>query len=775
MSMFRHVAMLGDGILPFVTGIGDLDLVEVGGKVRLYSAARPGAGGGVAAFDAEGGGAATFLGRLGHSGVSRAGDLPQLAVLTGWQSGGADALVLTAGFLHTAPSGILVSGSTGAPGRRIALDEGGVPADLRALDRLLLADGRHLVVTLDAAGQTAQIWPVDGSGALVAGRKASLPEAGWDRIALADLGGRLLVLAADQATHRIMALREDAAGRLQPMPVLDGGVGIALPSALSVVQAGGGLHVLVAGAGSSSITVFRIATDGRMVAVDHVVDGLGTRFAGISALETVEVAGRAYVLAGGGDQGLSLLLLLPTGRLVHLDSLAGTAAVPLAGLGALAVRAMAGDGGASVLQLFAAGQSAGIAQFSIDLGVLAPPRALAGAGALTGGAGNDLLLAGAGAASLSGGAGDDILVAGSGPATLTGGAGRDLFVLAPNGALTRITDFDPAEDRLDLSAFPMLRSLGQLGIATTPWGLRLTHGETVIELVRAGPVPLTVAHVTEDSLGGFSRLPIGGIALVLKAGRQGEQLAGMAAGDRLTGGRGADTLSGGGGADTLLGQGGNDVLRGGEDDDLLKGGAGEDTLYGGAGRDRLVGGSGNDWLDGGRGPDRLSGGKGRDSLSGGAGDDRLLGQGGDDRLEGQGGQDRLEGGAGNDTLLGGRGDDTLYGGTGEDRLLSGPGLDLLYGGAGADVFVFRPGDARPGAMAGRIADFQPGLDRIDLTAFGLAHVLEARAFTGRGAEARIEAQAEHLRLLLDLDGDRSADLVIRIDGLAWPEPGDLLI
>ncbi|MCC1494745.1 calcium-binding protein [Cognatishimia sp. F0-27] len=71
-----------------------------------------------------------------------------------------------------------------------------------------------------------------------------------------------------------------------------------------------------------------------------------------------------------------------------------------------------------------------------------------GADALDGGAGNDDLYGDAGHDTLTGGAGEDYLVGGSGDDRLTGGADSDLFFYT-NGDDT-ITDFDPAEDFLDL-------------------------------------------------------------------------------------------------------------------------------------------------------------------------------------------------------------------------------------------------------------------------------------------------------------------------------------
>lgn len=135
-------------------------------------------------------------------------------------------------------------------------------------------------------------------------------------------------------------------------------------------------------------------------------------------------------------------------------------------------------------------------------------------------------------------------------------------------------------------------------------------------------------------------------------------------------------------------------------DDHLAGGSGADRIEGGAGSDRIAGRGGNDTLLGGAGSDRIAGGAGADEVRGGTGWDLLRGCSGDDRIEGGGGSDQLFGGAGDDLLVGGG------------------GADFLQGGEGADTFRFT--SALDGSD--RIAGFQSGQDRIELSAsgFGLA-------------------------------------------------------
>ncbi len=63
------------------------------------------------------------------------------------------------------------------------------------------------------------------------------------------------------------------------------------------------------------------------------------------------------------------------------------------------------------------------------------------------------------------------------------------------------------------------------------------------------------------------------------------------------------------------------------------------------------------------------------------------------------------------------------GGAGDDILLDGVGSETLTGGDGADIFVFRSDNNRD-----YITDFQLGVDKIDISALGLAYTLDALDF-----------------------------------------------
>jgi Ca2+-binding RTX toxin-like protein len=125
------------------------------------------------------------------------------------------------------------------------------------------------------------------------------------------------------------------------------------------------------------------------------------------------------------------------------------------------------------------------------------------------------------------------------------------------------------------------------------------------------------------------------------------------------------------------------------------------------------------------------------------------------------------GGDGNDLLVGSIRDDVLYGDNGDDRLIGGVGNDLLWGGEGRDRFFFVNLDVQD-----HIADFQAGLDRIDLTAIdanALASGDQAftyigdSSFTGVAGQLRGYWGANNAYFFAgDVNGDQIADLLVEV-------------
>ena len=550
------------------------------------------------------------------------------------------------------------------------------------------------------------------------------------------------------------------------------GIGIMTPTALETTTLGGRSFVLVGsapgdGMGQSGvITVMQLLSDGSLAPTDHVIDTRATRFGMLQSLEVIEAGGFTYVVAGGGDDGISLFVLLPNGRLHLMDVIADDFNIGLENITAITSMRTANR-----VDIFVSSQiSAGVTTLAFDAAGNGHMRmATAAGGDLIGSGMDDILIGGSGNDRITGGQGADIIEDGAGNDTLTGGAGADRFILRADGVRDTITDFEPGRDRLDLSGWPFLYDPSQLTIIPTfdgalvIWrnelltiqtqlGVSLSAAQVIAAVIAtperspiqftlpedspptptAGPDDLTGTdgndtidglggNDTINGLGGDDRLFGGAGDDSLDGGAGDDRLLGGLGNDSLDGGAGLDLLFGGGENDTLLGGAGNDTLdgevgddslSGGADNDLLIGRGGNDTLAGDDGDDRLYGGGGHDQLFGGAGLDLLFGGTGDDSLDGGAGNDTLNGEAGADQIAGGDGNDQLSGWTGNDTLAGDGGDDRLFGGLGNDSLDGGAGNDRLFGGAEADVFIFADGHGQD-----TIGDFNAlsALEKIDLS------------------------------------------------------------
>ncbi|HET9428669.1 MAG TPA: calcium-binding protein [Allosphingosinicella sp.] len=296
--------------------------------------------------------------------------------------------------------------------------------------------------------------------------------------------------------------------------------------------------------------------------------------------------------------------------------------------------------------------------------------------------------------------------------------------------------------------------------------------------------------------------------------------------DRLVGGRGDDYLVGAFGDDRIEGRDGDDVLVGGPGTDSLFGGAGNDTViyrHNLDGSDTADLGSGDDVVQV-LGPPReirltwstLQTGNGNPNDSSAlAGEDgglnvRLqaedtagnltgavsryddegisfigapgvtfdlrnlpdgavrgngysivrLGSSGDDVYDDSGASLNVfhNGGMGDDLLIGGSGLDHLVGLDGDDRIDGGAGNDLLVGLAGSDTFVF---SGAPGNDT--ILTYQPGTDRIDLSAYGIG--LDDIEATQVGPNTFIG---------VDVNDDGNFDFTIFLGGSAPPLEGDYI-
>ena len=569
-------------------------------------------------------------------------------------------------------------------------------------------------------GDTGQLgaWVSNGNGAVTGvagtnGLTANYQLGGVVAMEVVQLAGSSYLLAADAASGSVRSYQVNVStGALSYSDSLGSanGLGIATPTAMEIVQTQGTTWVILAAAGSGSLSVMKLGADGQLEPVDHILDTLATRFGGVTALEVVEVDGHVLVLAGGADDGLSLFTLLPDGQLVHMQTMAHTFGSGLENVTDIDAVEIGGK-----IQIFVtSGAAPGVSQFSLslaDLGSVIQSTGAAGGQVFGTGAG-DLIL-GAGAQDrLMGQGGDDILVSSHTGGILTGGAGADIFVLCPSSGTLEVSDFQTGVDRLDLTRFPSLRSMAQLDFTSTSSGINISHGTSLIRIKSHNGQSLKASDLWPTGFDTPDRiaLPTGPVVRftngtsgndTLTFGFGMDRVWGLEGHDTIKGGAGRDRLFGGAGNDTLLGGAGRDLLKGGLHNDIARGGAGKDTIKGGPGNDTLVGKTGADTLKGGAGNDTLLGGKDDDTAIGGAGHDMIRGGTGADTLLGGNGNDQLDGGKGNDILKGGKDFDTLLGGDGNDHLEGGGSRDIMKGGTGADKLLGGAGNDILNGEAGR--------------------------------------------------------------------------
>jgi Ca2+-binding RTX toxin-like protein len=254
--------------------------------------------------------------------------------------------------------------------------------------------------------------------------------------------------------------------------------------------------------------------------------------------------------------------------------------------------------------------------------------------------------------------------------------------------------------------------------------INATNGDDVISITNVGGVVTVSGLATQVTITNFEaandQIIINGLA-----GNDVIEASGLGTAMQLV-------ANGGDGDDVLIGSAGNDVLNGGAGDDVLLGGAGADVLDGGPGdnvviqegsfaaplnntapntlaatsEEHLFGTAGNDQIG-------IALSEGSVKLTG-LGAPVVVGQAGADAtfsVDGLGGNDLITAAgvsASNIRFI-------LHGDDGNDVLHGGAGDDLLAGGSGNDRFAFSGSNGTD-----MVADFQDGIDRIDVLGYGAA-------------------------------------------------------
>lgn len=726
--------------LSYVANVSDLEVFQAGNRTYLYAAT--GSNGGATVFSISDAGAFSLSAQLSYPLSVMASPYAQIELI---EVSGATYLLPFGRYDWTLNAITLDGPDLFGATESFEWGLGGL-GNLSALTSRSFGDQTHVYASnAQSTGFNHYVVSEQNILELIDGNSIPTATNTSDMVALGIVssGGAQILLGLSQQQVGISSYRLDNAGSPTFADSLSAAeyLPISAPTALVSGNVLDKTFAILASAGSSSLTVVEVGADGSLNAIDHIIDSTATRFQSITELASAQVGDRLYIVGGGADDGLSLFTLLPSGMLVHLDTVWDTNQTALQNISALSMEYVGGK-----LQIFATSETErGITQFEYDLA--GAGETIAGDGsssALFGSAGNDQIDGGIWSETISGGAGNDLLRDGIGEDTLVGGTGADIFVLASDDMVDKIMDFQPGVDRLNLTEFEMLYDVRQLNVEPRAWGAEIVYRNEVTYVYSADGRSLDISHfTTADTLllnrppNGFQYIP--------------EIINGTNANDVLGGDEGTETLYGFGGDDVFNWSLDPDVFYGGDGTDTVNyataassiwvdlanrqatgaadgdvhhsienivGTAFDDTLIGDGSANRLVGGNGDDYLDGGLSGDTLDGGDGRDTvtyawareaviarldnglLAGAAlGDiliniENVVGTAFDDTLAGNNAENLLWGGEGNDILTGGGGDDSLAGGGGNDTLSGGSGADLLDGGSGQDWVDYRDANSQ---------------------------------------------------------------------------------
>lgn len=272
-------------------------------------------------------------------------------------------------------------------------------------------------------------------------------------------------------------------------------VGFSGITAMTGVDVEDRAFAIVASAGTDTLLVMRVSEWGVMNEVERLVDTSDTRFAGVTALEVFETAGRYFVLAGGADDGITLFEITYKGQLDALVTVADS--VDMALQNVTDIEAVVVDG---TVQVFVSSATDhGLTQFLV--GIPSGSSVIYGGAVedvLTGSDGNDTIYGHGRSDELRGMGGDDRLVDGRGNDFLWGGEGADVFEFIADGRKDNIMDFKIVVDLIDLRDVPMLHHYSEIDVIPTSNVAKLFYAGKQVVITSVGSAPLTFEMFTHE-------------------------------------------------------------------------------------------------------------------------------------------------------------------------------------------------------------------------------------------------------------------------------------
>ncbi|MBE9476078.1 MAG: hypothetical protein IME92_02970, partial [Proteobacteria bacterium] len=271
--------------------------------------------------------------------------------------------------------------------------------------------------------------------------------------------------------------------------------GFSLPQALQTITVNGQAYLLMASAGTNSLTVYVVGTGGALTEVDHLIDGIDTRFDDASVLESFTYEGRGFILAAGSDDGLTLIEISARGTLSVLAVLADDFDTTLNNITDIEVAIL----GTEIHAFVSSGVENGFTQIRIDI----DNTGLTIIGnetheVLNGNSQDDTLLGMGGSDRIYGGNGNDLLVDGAGRDHFYGGAGADIFRFAADNTLDLIRDYEIGIDLIDLSLLGDVALFDDLDISSRSFGAVIIAGAEEIRITSVDNTPLYAYEFTAD-------------------------------------------------------------------------------------------------------------------------------------------------------------------------------------------------------------------------------------------------------------------------------------
>lgn len=286
-------------------------------------------------------------------------------------------------------------------------------------------------------------------------------------------------------------------------------------AALETVEVGGTDFVIMASAGTSSLTVYQVAGNGTLTEVEHELDTLGQRFQGASELAAFTYGGRSYVAAAGSDDGVTLFQVSASGKLIFEGVIEDTYDITLDNISSLDVEVVNGtpylvvgsptDHGATVLKMTIDTTLAPDPDEQPDSGPQMPDNANnitgSGAGEYLRGTGQvDVIDGKAGDDVIEGRGGSDWILDGTGRDVLTGMGGQDVFVFTEDDTWDVITDYGTGYDMIDLRAYAGVSNMSDITLTQDCTGVKIAVNNDNILILNAG---LTEYHVSDFTAADF--------------------------------------------------------------------------------------------------------------------------------------------------------------------------------------------------------------------------------------------------------------------------------